>query len=358
MRGLGRIVLSVVLAGILCGAPGSAATLRGSGGELSAEQRIQLNAAYKEFIRAKSGTDRWYAASEKVLAFGPAGVRKLRPSVAALYRRLGREYQAAFTKASRRVLTNRRIEWKKQGKIAAAVDKEIRAARKAIADVLAIKDLDKATIVSKADPAMKTLEGLMGLRRAAIIESDTDLAEKRGGVLKIWDLRGRVFDGEEDANAERMVTAMEEMLALKTMPISASSRAVVGGNFKLGEKLGAEEAAGIVDLNRIRVLTGREALAIDPLLCEAARGHSKDMDERGFFAHESPVPGKITPWDRAKLAGTTASGENIAMGVSTGAGANRMWFHSPGHFKNMMVSGYRRVGLGRHKRHWTQMFGR
>jgi uncharacterized protein YkwD len=69
------------------------------------------------------------------------------------------------------------------------------------------------------------------------------------------------------------------------------------------------------------------------------------------------VPGKATPWDRARQAGTSASAENIAAGTATGAGANKMWFHSPGHFKNMLSTGHHRMGLGNNGKIWTQMFG-
>jgi uncharacterized protein YkwD len=80
------------------------------------------------------------------------------------------------------------------------------------------------------------------------------------------------------------------------------------------------------------------------------------MEKMGFFSHESPVAGKKTPWDRAKLFNTSASGENIAAGVIEGAAANRMWWHSPGHHKNMLGD-HKRVGVGRSGRLWTELFG-
>src|SRR5208337_1044126 len=98
------------------------------------------------------------------------------------------------------------------------------------------------------------------------------------------------------------------------------------------------------------------ALAIDLSLCEAAREHSQDMERLHFFSHESPVPGKKTPWDRAKLAGTTASGENIFNGSTSGKAADEVWFHSPGHHKNQMGN-FARVGVGRSGVYFTQMFG-
>ena len=81
------------------------------------------------------------------------------------------------------------------------------------------------------------------------------------------------------------------------------------------------------------------------------------MQSQNFFSHESPVPDKNTPWDRAKLAGTTASGENIYMGSNVSIEAIKAWFLSPGHHKNMLSEGQRRQGLGREAKYWTQMFG-
>ena len=126
---------------------------------------------------------------------------------------------------------------------------------------------------------------------------------------------------------------------------------------RLVERIDPEEAAGIRDLNRIRLLLGLNVVAIDVKLCRAARDHSHDMRTKKFFSHTSPVPGKATPAARARRMGTSANAENIAAGTKTGPGANRMWWHSPGHFKNLLA-GHRRIGLGRDEKTWTQMFGR
>jgi uncharacterized protein YkwD len=80
------------------------------------------------------------------------------------------------------------------------------------------------------------------------------------------------------------------------------------------------------------------------------------MVEKKFFAHESPVAGKKTPWDRAKNFGTTAGAENIANGAAAGRATIMQWWHSPGHLKNMMGA-HNRVGLGNFKTTWTQMLG-
>ncbi len=339
-------------------APKSAAPVPAAkASEFSAEQRKKLNEAFDEFTRKKAGSDAWYAAADKVLDFGPDGARKALAIVDAWHRKLGREYKAAFAKRARQMITDRLAELKKQGKSAAQVDQDIRAARQVVLDLAALPEPDKADIVAKGDPAMITLDKLMGLDRQAVLDGDEALGKQRQELLRAWLLRDRCC-GEQGRQPQVLLAALEEVVAMQAMPISPADRNTLEGNFAMSDKLDQEEAAGIRDLNRIRLLLGMGALAIDLKLCEAARGHSRDMTEKKFFAHDSPVPGKATPWDRARQAGTTASGENIAAGTATGAGANKMWFHSPGHFKNMLGTGHRRVGLGNNGQIWTQMFGR
>jgi uncharacterized protein YkwD len=131
----------------------------------------------------------------------------------------------------------------------------------------------------------------------------------------------------------------------------------MAANAQIAAQLDPEEAAGIQMLNMTRLTLGMNPLAIDTALCDAARDHSNDMAVNNFFSHESPLPGKRTPSERAARFNTKGDGENIANGAKTGADAIRMWWYSPGHHKNLLAD-YRRIGLGRSGTHWTQMFGR
>lgn len=169
---------------------------------------------------------------------------------------------------------------------------------------------------------------------------------KSFGVSKDKDPAAVLGIGKDDAAKEN---------ALNVSKMSAADRQVLEKNEKLAKEIKSEEAEGIRQLNEWRIALGLNALLIDPKLCDTGRDHSKDMAEQGFFAHESPVKGKKSPWDRAKNFGTKASSENIA--INDGAKAsNRAWFHSPGHHKNMFAEGRTHIGLGGHGRHWTQMF--
>ena len=154
---------------------------------------------------------------------------------------------------------------------------------------------------------------------------------------------------------EQILQALDRAARLATVMPGKDRKTILANEPDLLQ-LEAEEAAGIVELNRIRVRAGLSALRIDLKLCDASRGHSKDMVDHKFFAHESPLPGKKSPSDRAALAGTSGGAENIAAGQSSGHGAIRAWWYSPGHHRNMMGN-HGRIGLGRYQNHWTQMFG-
>ncbi len=112
-------------------------------------------------------------------------------------------------------------------------------------------------------------------------------------------------------------------------------------------------------VNYERTVIGLRALRIEEKLSEAATGHSSDMARIGFFAHESPVPNKKTPWDRAALVkfDGNASGENIFMGSTDFQAAYNGWFGSDGHRFGMFSDGPNCTGLGVVGIHWTMMTG-
>jgi len=121
--------------------------------------------------------------------------------------------------------------------------------------------------------------------------------------------------------------------------------------------LDEQERIHLKRLNEYRMTMGRHPLEADVRLTAAARGHSKDMKEKNFFSHESPLPGKKSFGDRAGLEGYRgASGENIFVGSKDGLSAFGAWYHSPGHHKNM-IGGSKQIGVGRFDAHWTQVFG-
>lgn len=188
------------------------------------------------------------------------------------------------------------------------------------------------------------------------------LKMQRDAARKLAQFRDAALDAAlstTPANSREQLAAAEAKVAAEAGGLPRDGLKILEKNRKIAEDeaIPAEEARGIEECNLMRLYVGLNALELDPKLCETARDHSKDMAEQNFFAHESPVPGKKTPWDRAAKAGTTASGENIYAGSADSHSANMGWFYSPGHHKNMFSPGQRRIGLGQHGSHWTQLFG-
>lgn len=241
---------------------------------------------------------------------------------------------------------------------------EVREKRKVITDILALgsEDAQKRRLAEEGWPALERLDALLLPNAKNLIARDPGLQLARDSISFRLDLCDDLAKHAElpatDDLRKRLVDFDVDSASLAAIA-SGADRRILGQNRKAAESAGVPQEAidGVEDFNRIRILVGFPALSLDPLLCKAALNHSVDMKERNFFAHDSPVPGRLTPGDRAREVGTTASGENIHRGQSTGARANRGWFLSPGHFRNMF-GGYSRVGMGGHQSFWTQKFGR
>jgi uncharacterized protein YkwD len=105
---------------------------------------------------------------------------------------------------------------------------------------------------------------------------------------------------------------------------------------------------------------GCQPLRADTRLRDAAREHSADMKNRGYFDHVTP--NGIDPWERAKAAGyDQPSGENIARGQSTASEVVEAWMKSEGHRDNILNCESKAIGVGvatgQNGPWWTQMFG-
>lgn len=261
-------------------------------------------------------------------------------------------------------------------------ENEVRASRTVLASLRAKgAALGKPEIVEKGDPALEKLKELLLLSATDVISENEKLKSMRKDILVLAEYMkkcNRIIpdDMEKKTRSNKkygkkdlvppqekipFTTILErnEKLAI-VMEILAPKKdiKVLKNNETQTQFIDYKESLGILDLNIMRMLLGLSPLGIDIKLCAAARDHSNDMREKGFFAHESPIKGKKNPADRARNWGTTANGENIAYGVPTPEGTNMQWFHSPGHHVNMLNSEYTVMGLGRSEKHWTQMFRR
>jgi len=297
---------------------------------------VSLRAAWRQPARQVE-------VAEQLVGLGPAGIEALRGYLDRELERLGRP------------LAN--------PPPTAALDEKIEQLRKVLADLRADPQLSKEKLQQAGLPALDQLSVLWRQREVLLQAHYGRLAglrtqiERWIEVLKRWQADGSPAARENFPMADYQ-QRFEALLARATPPQDERTRQVLQKNAQLASQLDPRAVAGMQALNAMRIMCGLAALEYDPKLCAAAAGHSKDMDALNFFSHESPVEGKKSFTDRARLAGTTASGENIYMGSGSPADALKAWFLSPGHHKNMFNAANTRQGLGRVGRHWTQMFGR
>ena len=348
--GLAATLLFVFPASVLA-APASPA--------LAVQQRKEISALLTTFRRANADPEKRAEAVDGILKIGGPAPAQLLGVITQELAPLQARYRSAFYQAAKEFLRKRFTD---------RDPKEVDALRRTVLDLGKNATLAKEEIVAKGDPAMAKLNELLWIDPQEILDATPVLQTHRAALMAIGPHWQRAADhvaefgpkreGAPDAapRFEDVVRADEVLGTTLTLATSDLERKALIANVTLEAGIEFEEANGIRDLNRMRLLLGLKPLRIDVKLCEAGRDHSKDMVEKKFFAHESPVSGKRTPWDRAKRFGTSAHAENIAAGADTGPGANRQWFHSPGHHKNMLGS-HSRVGLGRHHKVWTQMFG-
>lgn len=241
---------------------------------------------------------------------------------------------------------------------------QIRKHREAFKEVYGKgEDAMKPLLTTVSMPAVEALRKLLAPNPAQVIEAGGEkLQAQRKLVFAVAKLRDAAHNAVmfvAPLDSIGPLAAAEKTAAEGVSGFERSDLKILALNRKLAKdkKVPDAEVRGIEECNELRMLVGLCAVLLDPKLCDAARDHSKDMAEKGFFAHESPVPGKKTPWDRAKNFGTSASGENIYMGSAEPHDANMGWFYSPGHHKNMFSPGQHRIGMGCTGNHWTQMFG-
>lgn len=242
-----------------------------------------------------------------------------------------------------------------------------RAIRKYRQDFMEVYQLGevpmKPLLKSKSMPAIEELKKLMMPSAKQILATaPAALDQQRKLVLLLAKFRDAIVDTAvlpDEEKSEAAIFQIEKDVISSFADLPRDGLRIMKENDKIAEKgnVPDDEREGIREVNEWRLLLGLNALVIDPKLCDASRGHSEDMNKNNFFAHESPIQGKKTPWDRAANEGTKASGENIYMGSTAPASANKGWFYSPGHHKNMFKASHTRIGLGRYGSHWTQMFG-
>jgi uncharacterized protein YkwD len=116
---------------------------------------------------------------------------------------------------------------------------------------------------------------------------------------------------------------------------------------------GTDRTAIVCEINAARADAGRAAVRSQASLTDAARGHSRDMVARRYFAHDSPEG--EGPADRARRAGYTRHADAWRIGevlawsrgeTLTAAAVVDLWLGSPPHRRILLSRRYRDVGAG------------
>ena len=128
------------------------------------------------------------------------------------------------------------------------------------------------------------------------------------------------------------------------------------------------EEQRLVDLaNAERIAAGLHTLRVNDVLVRAARQHSEEMWQKGYFDHYSPTPGYRTPKDRylreyGRMPSWACIGENLfSSSVCDPDLGNRCLMGSPAHAQNILGRQFDQIGVGVFEapdgRFWvTQMF--
>lgn len=137
--------------------------------------------------------------------------------------------------------------------------------------------------------------------------------------------------------------------------VAAISTVVLGGGL-LAESLLQSDAATtaqtesstLTAINVVRLNRGLPKLRLSLGLRDVARVHSRDMQRRGYFAHER-ARGDFIDRLTGIVPDGARTGEILAWGTggfSNPDGFVSLWMNSPGHKKVILTRAYRRFGCG------------
>lgn len=201
-----------------------------------------------------------------------------------------------------------------------------------------LSDMQDDDAVAKLISRVTQTAGWLRQFCAAPVSDQAVLSEIRGEVSKAIGMRRFPVDATDGKILKASLVILKYNKGVKT-------------------SLTDEERSCVYATNEYRMMFGLKALKVFEPLVQAARGHSTEMLQLGFFDHNSPTPANRTPSMRCKRAGATFAGENIAMGMQSGRGAFNAWYTSSGHHRNMLTKTHRSIGIGRNGKYWTQNFG-
>lgn len=98
-------------------------------------------------------------------------------------------------------------------------------------------------------------------------------------------------------------------------------------------------------MNQYRAAEGIAPLVEDPRLSQAAEDRMRDMEEIGYWSHESPDGRSPFTWLHARGYVYSSAAENLAAGFETAPLLVSSWMESKGHRANIMARGFEHCGI-------------
>lgn len=148
-------------------------------------------------------------------------------------------------------------------------------------------------------------------------------------------------------------TAPATAPAMPTAPVTATVVVPAQPATKAADLVETPDELRFVELVNIeRKKRGLSELTIEPLLIKVARDHSREMQDKAYFNHNSPTAALKTPMDRYLKAAYARPdyacvGENLfycsIVDVQRGHNA---FMNSPTHRDNVLFPRYEKIGVG------------
>jgi len=319
------------------------------------ETAKQVQELADNYPAVRGKPERRAAVLKELVALGPPGIAAAR----GLVEKELRVFSAQIGTTPKAKADTSRAAKTKASRTAEA-DARIAELRKTLADLRADPNLSHDQLEKVGLPVLGELSQIYSRRSAQNMAREKKLAKLDGQLQQMAAVIERLRRPGKPSPLplDQFAAEIRKLQSEMSTPEEAAVRKILNQNAALAGQLDPNVVAGMQAVDAIRMMCGLHPLLYDLKLCEAAHGHSADMQAGNFFSHESPVPGRKTFTDRAKLAGTSASGENIFKGSAVSAEAIKGWFLSPGHHRNMLGPDHLRQGLGYVGVYWTEEFGK
>lgn len=104
-------------------------------------------------------------------------------------------------------------------------------------------------------------------------------------------------------------------------------------------------ATVLAQMNAERAAAGLAPLRIDSRLAGAATDRIVDMEELGYWAHQSPDGRSPFVWLSSRHYAFSNAGENLATGFESAEVLVLSWMESPGHRANILSPMYQDCGI-------------